>query len=325
MHMADALISPAVGGAMWAATGVTAVCAKKVRDDLDDSKIPLMGVLGAFVFGAQMLNFTIPATGSSGHLGGGLILAILLGPYAAFLVMASVLTVQALFFADGGLLALGGNIFNLGFFPAFIAFRSSTADRRQDPDPRTRISAHRRWRSWPATGRARRRARDGPSGISDLPFTTFLRMMLPIHLGDRSRRRPRDRGSGPLRAAQPELLERVDRTAARRPEAETCAHRALACRGLAGAALSWFASANPDGLEWSIAKVTGGAELESSGAAARGLRPLQEMTAFLPDYGFKSAAGRGRSDCGGAKRPPGWPAVNPARASRVSWVARSYW
>ena len=123
MHMADALISPAVGGTMWVATAATAVyCAKKVREENDPTKIPLMGVLGAFIFAAQMLNFTIPATGSSGHLGGGLILAILLGPYAAFLTIASVLTVQALFFADGGLLALGCNIFNLGFFPAFVAY-----------------------------------------------------------------------------------------------------------------------------------------------------------------------------------------------------------
>ena len=123
MHMADALLSPAVGGTMWAATaGTIAFCAKKVQQDLDDRKIPLMGVLGAFIFAAQMINFTIPGTGSSGHLGGGMILAILLGPCAAFLTIASVLTVQALFFADGGLLALGCNIFNLGVFPCFIAY-----------------------------------------------------------------------------------------------------------------------------------------------------------------------------------------------------------
>ena len=103
MHMADALISPAVGGAMWAATaGLTVYSAKKLKENLDEHNVPLMGVLGAFIFAAQMINFTIPATGSSGHLGGGMILAILLGPYAAFLVMASVLTIQALFFADGG-------------------------------------------------------------------------------------------------------------------------------------------------------------------------------------------------------------------------------
>src|SRR5512136_1006033 len=123
MHMADALLSPTVGGAMWAVSaGTIAFCARKVRKEVDDSKVPLMGVLGAFIFAAQMINFSIPVTGSSGHLGGGLILSILLGPYAAFLTIASVLGVQALFFADGGLLALGCNIFNLGFYPAFLAY-----------------------------------------------------------------------------------------------------------------------------------------------------------------------------------------------------------
>src|SRR3989339_132582 len=123
MHMADALISPAVGGTVSAATaGLTVYSARKLKQEMDDRKLPLMGVLGAFVFAAQMINFTIPATGSSGHLGGGMILAILLGPYAAFLTIFSVLTIQALFFADGGLLALGCNVFNLGFWPCFLAY-----------------------------------------------------------------------------------------------------------------------------------------------------------------------------------------------------------
>ena len=123
MHMADALVSPAVGGALWAASGgLIAACARRVKRSPRESLAPLMGVLGAFVFAAQMINFSIPGTGSSGHLGGGLLLAILLGPHAALLVIASVLTVQAFFFADGGLLALGCNIFNLGFFPAFVAY-----------------------------------------------------------------------------------------------------------------------------------------------------------------------------------------------------------
>ena len=123
MHMADALLSPAVGGGMWVVTaGLIGTSSRKVRLTFQEKKIPLMGVAGAFVFAAQMINFTIPATGSSGHLGGGLLLAILLGPPAAFMTIASVLTVQALFFADGGLLALGCNIFNLGFFPCFVAY-----------------------------------------------------------------------------------------------------------------------------------------------------------------------------------------------------------
>src|SRR3989339_1834028 len=123
MHMADALLSPAVGMTLWAGTAaVGGYASKKVKERIDDRTIPLMGVIGAFIFAAQMINLTIPGTGSSGHLGGGMILAVLLGPHAAFLVMASVLTVQALFFADGGLLALGCNIWNLGVYPCFVAW-----------------------------------------------------------------------------------------------------------------------------------------------------------------------------------------------------------
>ncbi len=104
--------------------------------------IPLMGVLGAFIFAAQMINFTIPGTGSSGHLGGGMILAILLGPHAAFLVMASVLTVQALFFADGGLLALGCNIWNLGVLSLLprLSVHLQTLGRRQSKIPGASLS-----------------------------------------------------------------------------------------------------------------------------------------------------------------------------------------
>ena len=134
MHMADALLSPAVGGAMWvAAAGTIAYSARKLSKgeskDLNspksvsfDKKIPLMGVLGAFVFAAQMINFTIPGTGSSGHIGGGILLASLLGPEAGFLTIASVLLIQCLFFADGGLLALGCNMVNMGLFACFIGF-----------------------------------------------------------------------------------------------------------------------------------------------------------------------------------------------------------
>ena len=78
-----------------------------------------MGVMGAFVFAAQMINFTIPGTGSSGHLCGGMMLTALLGPYAAFLTMIGVLLIQCLLFADGGLLALGCNIWNMAFLRVF--------------------------------------------------------------------------------------------------------------------------------------------------------------------------------------------------------------
>jgi cobalt/nickel transport system permease protein len=123
MHMADALLSPAVGTTLWAGSvALGGYASRKLKERIDDRTIPLMGVLGAFIFASQMINFTIPGTGSSGHLGGGMILAIILGPHAAFLVMASVLTVQALFFADGGLLALGCNVWNLGFYPCYVIY-----------------------------------------------------------------------------------------------------------------------------------------------------------------------------------------------------------
>ena len=124
MHMADALLSPAVGAAMY---GVTAVAVgKAVREidaeELGERKLPLMAVSGAFVFAAQMINFTIPGTGSSGHICGGILLAGLLGGGPALLTIASVLLIQCLFFADGGLLALGANIFNMGVIPCMIIY-----------------------------------------------------------------------------------------------------------------------------------------------------------------------------------------------------------
>ena len=121
MHMADALISPAVAGAMYACSAVTAAyCIKQVRKENDPKKIPLMGIMGAFVFAAQMINFAIPGTGSSGHLCGSMLLSALLGPYAGFLTMIGVLAIQCLLFADGGILALGCNIWNMAFYGCFV-------------------------------------------------------------------------------------------------------------------------------------------------------------------------------------------------------------
>ena len=122
MHMADALLSPAVGGLMYAASAVSVAYAARAvkKSELEGQKLPLMAVAGAFVFAAQMINFTIPGTGSSGHIGGGILLAGMLGGYPALLALAAVLVIQCLFFADGGLLALGANIFNMGVIPCLV-------------------------------------------------------------------------------------------------------------------------------------------------------------------------------------------------------------
>ncbi len=185
MHMADALLSPAVGATLWAAAAGTIYYAShRLKKDLDDSKIPLMGVLGAFIFAAQMINFTIPATGSSGHLGGGMILAVLLGPWAAFLTMASVLMVQALFFADGGLLALGCNIINLGVFPCFIAypFLYKPLVGKEPTLGRITVAAVVSAVVGLQLGAFAVVLETVLSGVSELPLGAFLLMMQPIHL-----------------------------------------------------------------------------------------------------------------------------------------------
>lgn len=292
MHMADALIAPAVGGTMWAVSGgLLAWCARKVAEARDDRLVPMMGVLGAFIFTAQMLNFTIPVTGSSGHLGGGLILAILLGPYAAFLVIASVLMVQALFFADGGLLALGCNIFNLGFFPAFVAYPLSY---------RFMAGADRvGGRAWAAAlvaavvglqlGAFGVVMETTLSGIADLPFESFVLIMQPIHLA-----------IGIVEGLATAAV--VAFVAHARPEAFAMGGPMVSSAGnfrpvligllvtaaMVGGVASWFASTHPDGLEWSIAKVTGMEEFEGDGQGLHGdLAAVQARTAILPDYGFK--------------------------------------
>lgn len=121
MHMADALIAPTVAGAMYiCSAGAARYSMKKLSLENDPKKIPLMGIMGAFVFAAQMINFTIPGTGSSGHLCGGMLLSAVLGPYAGFLTMIGVLFIQCLLFADGGILAFGANVWNMAFYGCFI-------------------------------------------------------------------------------------------------------------------------------------------------------------------------------------------------------------
>lgn len=297
MHMADALLSPAVGGTMWAISAATiAYCSKKVRTEMDDRKIPLMGVLGAFIFTAQMINFTIPVTGSSGHLGGGLILAILLGPSAAFMTIASVLVVQAFFFADGGLLALGCNIFNLGFFPAFIAYPlvyKKIAGSAHSPAriPVASISAAiiaLQMGSFAVV------LETVLSDISSLPFSAFVIIMQPIHLAIGV-------VEGVVTAAvisflyraKPEIMLNAKLSTLRnRPTMRNTILGFLAVTLIMGGGVSWFASDLPDGLEWSIAKVRGQKEPHETKPTIHGsLASLQQKLSFLPDYSFRKPGG----------------------------------
>jgi len=102
---------------------------RRVNQELTERQVPLMGVTAAFIFAAQMLNFTV-AGGTSGHLLGGALAAILLGPWAGMLVLTSVLAVQALLFQDGGLLALGANILNMAIVGVLVGWLAYSALRR---------------------------------------------------------------------------------------------------------------------------------------------------------------------------------------------------
>ena len=306
MHMADALISPTVGGTLWAVTaGLIAWCAKRIRQVNSDSLVPMMGVLGAFVFAAQMINFSIPATGSSGHLGGGLLLAALLGPHAAFLVIASVLTVQALFFADGGLLALGCNIFNLGFFPAFIAYPFVYRVVVKEVHNHSQL-----WRGAILAavvglqlGAFAVVIETVASDISSLPFAAFMLVMQPIHLAIGIVEGLATAAVVSFVArARPEVLM-IDPAGSAKTPIRVFVGLLIATAWLGGA-VSWFASGSLDGLEWSIEKTSGSEDLpEADGEVHSELAALQSKTAILPDYGFKTPAEEG-SD---ADR---WPAVD---------------
>ena len=292
MHMADALLAPAVAATMYAASASAAgVSIHKLKKDDEPSKLPVMAVTSALVFAGQMINYTIPGTGSSGHMCGGMLLSALLGPYAGFLSMIVILAIQCLFFADGGLMALGANCWNMAFYGCFVGYFLI-------------------WRpimnsKWFGEGKSAERARiiassiigciitlqlgafsvvleTSLSGITELPFGAFCALMQPIHLAI-------GLVEGLITAAvlvfvhdsRPELLSGVELS-----EGET-AKRSL-----------------NDGLEWALfGNADGGYStnmgldeenfgVESSAAEKAG--SIQEKTSFLPDYAFpgsESAAG----------------------------------
>ncbi len=123
MHLGNSVICPVTGIPMLIAMGSAVYYAlKSAKKDFNKNKILPTIVLTVFVFCLQMINFSIPYTGASGHIIGGILLALLLGPSIGFLSLSLILLIQALFFADGGILALGCNIFNMGFISCFIAY-----------------------------------------------------------------------------------------------------------------------------------------------------------------------------------------------------------
>ena len=305
MHMADALLSPAVGGAMWAVSaGATVYATKKITDmDLSQKKLPVMAVAGAFVFAAQMINFTIPGTGSSGHICGGIMLAALLGEFPAFLTLASVLIIQCLFFADGGLLALGANIFNMGLIPCLIMYPLIFRPLMKKGISKAKLAGA----SILCCVLGLQLGAFGvvletlASGITELPFGTFVAMMQPIHLAIGF-------VEGLITAAvvvfvwqvRPELVEssvQKEKVSEKISLGKVTVIFAVLSAVVAGG-LSLLASAFPDGLEWSMEKVAGTAELEASGGVYGFVEKIQNTLSFMPDYDFAAGTGSGTSVAG---------------------------
>jgi len=122
MHIPDGFLSAPVAGVAFALSGIAIAAAVRMTNrNLAERTVPLMGVMAAFIFAAQMMNFPV-AGGTSGHLLGAALAAILLGPWAAIIVMTTVVGVQALVFQDGGLAALGANVFNMGVVAVFVSY-----------------------------------------------------------------------------------------------------------------------------------------------------------------------------------------------------------
>lgn len=119
LHIPDGFLSLPISLITWIiAIGLIALALKQVQADYKERAVPLMGVCAAFIFAAQMINFPIPG-GTSGHLLGGTLAGVLLGPWAGTLVVSVVFIVQAVLFQDGGLTVLGANIFNMGLIGTF--------------------------------------------------------------------------------------------------------------------------------------------------------------------------------------------------------------
>ncbi|MDR2504997.1 MAG: energy-coupling factor ABC transporter permease [Oscillospiraceae bacterium] len=302
MHMADALVSPAVGGIMMAASAAAiGVSVKKMsKERLDEAKLPesrnakysalypLMGVMGAFVFAGQMINFTIPGTGSSGHIGGGILLAALLGPWTALITLAAVLLIQCLVFADGGLLAYGANVFNMGVASCLLAypFIYKPIIKRGTSKKNITIASIASVVVGLQIGAFAVVLQTMASGVTALPFGAFAALMQPIHLAI-------GLVEGIVTAsvlsfvhsARPEILDanRSERIPRGKPLKKVFATLVI-LTVLVGGGLSLFASSYPDGLEWSIAGVAGETELESEGGVYDSTANIVESTAFMPDY-----------------------------------------
>lgn len=281
--MSDALVSApvALSADAVAATLLVVSIAKISRQK--QLSIPLMGVLGAFVFAAQMINFAIPATGSSGHIIGGILLSSMLGAWGGFFTLTSVIVLQCLLFADGGLLALGCNAINMAAFSCLVAYPLVFKPLFRADSPFKRVMTASVLASVTAftLGAVAVTLETTLSGISALPLGRMLLFMLPIHLiigiceGVATAfvilfTRSRD----------PELFMHDQEQPSRYRTIEAFAVVAL----VIAASFTLLASSAPDGLEWSVERTLQGELTSPSTPLHSSAEQIVEQTALIPDY-----------------------------------------
>jgi cobalt/nickel transport system permease protein len=252
MHMADALISAPVAGVMGAASAASLVYAGRGIKDEVEGKVPLMAVTGAFVFAAQMVNFAIPGAGASGHLGGGVLLAAFLGGFPALFTITAVLAIQCLFFGDGGLLAFGCNVFNMGVIPCLavypLIYRPVTKKLTAFRLSLAAVLASVVSLQLGALGVV---LETYVSGVTNAPLWMFAALMQPVHLAIGA-------VEGAVTAAVLVFVYKArPGVLAREKDKKHVAQAAVGFAVLAaitGGLVSTLASGKPDGLEWAAGR-----------------------------------------------------------------------
>lgn len=267
MHLGNGIICPVTGIPMLAIAGVSAIWAlKKARKDFKRENIPQAAALTAFVFALQMINFTIPSTGSSGHIIGAVLLAALLGPYAAFLAICAILTVQAVFFADGGLMALGCNIFNMGFLACFVVY--PLVYKPLVNNKKYALGAFVSSVAALQLGSIAVVAEAYLSGSITSNLASFAALMQGIHLAIGA-------AEGLFTAA---VVYAVMNTKIR----QSILTSVFAISSLViGAFLAQYASQKPDGLEWSLIKMSDSMVMQTQGVLYSVSEAIQAKTAVL--------------------------------------------
>jgi cobalt/nickel transport system permease protein len=296
MHMANELLSVPVAVTMLgAAGGALATICRIAKRHITSEKVPLMGILGAFIFAAQMVNFQLPLMpGTSGHLIGSVLLAIILGPHLGAIVISSVVILQCLIFQDGGILALGCNIINMGLVPCYLGYFVYNA---------ARGTSGKTWRVYFAgicacvigveSGAVLVPFEATASGVLSVPLKTFLLTMAGVHLLV-------GLVEGVVTAAVLVYLQKVrpDIVAQKLAGKPRWSKKAvLATFAIAaviiGAGLSLLASQFPDGLEWAYGQRPDQADFEpivhNESPVIAAADKVQEKYTPLPDYSIRNS------------------------------------